>query len=148
TTGGTPTSTVASVTYDPAVSSRPLAVPRRHFDVTIGPASGRMDITVDLPRDDPRALDLVAGRTHLPGFIREVFGDLNVSNVGGASFFTDVQPTISVDATSIHVSAHSNASLSRVPLTDVVALNTYGGGFPNDVNDSFTVRVRGYRFTS
>src|SRR5206468_2864823 len=57
-------------------------------------------------------------------------------------------PAGTVDGRSIHVTARGSAPFRGTALTDAVELNDLGGGFPDDVHDSFTLRVSGYCFAS
>jgi hypothetical protein len=122
----------------------PLA---RQLSAFVSLKNTRVDCEAQLPKDDPRVVDLIEGKTSCADFIKEVFAGIEINNFELRSLFLDVTPQISIKENTATVFASSNPN-------NQINLPSLKGSFaliwPADFskNDTLLINVKDYEVTS
>jgi hypothetical protein len=129
-----------------AVEPKPLGV--RRVEVYVSYRTLEVKLEVNLRKDDPRVLELWAGKdgeVALPRFVRKVFYNFMIQGTGLADRFKGVNPEFEVEGDKVKVRASSN------PKTRAFSFNldkdfeiTPDWRSPDNVKDAVFLNVKDY----
>lgn len=150
----TPNSTPAPCAVpSPSPSAIPVPVPIqatvvRNLSSLVSYKGLDVNISVELPKDDPRAVSLMIRKLTLPEFIRRVFLDFTINGLPIDYRFQEVNPEIETSASSVIVRASSNPKYRSFAPTPDGDLIIGPGWRPENKNDAITLTVADYAVRS
>lgn len=115
----------------------------RNIAGEVGYRTIKLDVSAELPKDDPRAAALLVRQLTLPEFIRRVFLDFRINGSLIDYRFQQVTPDIKTSDSTITVSATSNPKYRDfVPTSDELNITT--AWRPENTRDTITLQISDY----
>ena len=142
-----PSSPVFAVVYDPDAAQ--VAMPlKRRVDVTVHATAIHVDLDVQLPADDPRAVALVARSVQVPEFVRETFGALQIGGNPALWWFRGVGAAVSVAHGTMEAVVHSNPELEPTQVLHSIDVQVPDADYLQSAADTLNLHVPDYRISS
>ncbi len=135
-------------TLQPAPSATPAPeqqIISRKISCVLGYRTIDLKISVELPKDDPRAASLRVRPSELTDFIRRVFLDFKINGSPIDYRFQQMNPEIVTSESTIVVSADSNSKYKDFVPTLKDELNISTAWRPENSKDAITLQISDYR---